>query len=88
MIDFGLKPCPLCGGKARVEWLREGREVMDAVISCVSCGLRLEWYTDFVTARPFDTYREGAIIIKRGLDPFEAWNRRAKHDEPRSRETD
>lgn len=73
MIDFGLKPCPLCGGEAEVVRLAQGPENQSAVIKCTDCGLTLEWETDVRVG----ISRTGArTVIKTGLDPIEAWNRR------------
>lgn len=74
MIDFGLLPCPCCGGEPEVARLTQGPEELTAVIKCTGCGLTLEWETEIVAA----VSRSGKRISKKtGLDPIEAWNRRA-----------
>lgn len=73
MIDFGLKPCPLCGGEPEVARLTQGPEEMTAVIKCTACGLTLEWETEIKVG----ISRSGKRTrIKAGPDPIEAWNQR------------
>jgi transcription elongation factor Elf1 len=73
MIDFGLKPCPLCGGEPTVEHLAQGPEQLRAVIKCSGCGLTLDWETEIKVG----ISRSGKRTpVKAGLDPIEAWNRR------------
>ena len=78
MIDFGLKPCPLCGGAAQVEHLTSSVEKFDAVISCAVCGLTLKWKTEIKVG----ISRSGKhTAVKAGPDPIEAWNRRSGCDD-------
>lgn len=73
MIDFGLKPCPLCGGEAEVVRLTQGPEELTAVIKCTDCGLTLDWHTEIKVG----VSRSGKrTAVKASLDPIEAWNRR------------
>jgi transcription elongation factor Elf1 len=73
MIDFGLKPCPLCGGEPTVEHLAQNPEQLRAVIKCSRCGLTLDWETEINVG----ISRSGKRTpVKAGLDPIEAWNRR------------
>lgn len=72
MIDFGLKPCPLCGGEAEVVRLTQNSKELTAVIKCSDCGLTLEWETEIVER----VSRSGQKIREEGMSPFEAWNRR------------
>lgn len=73
MIDFGLLPCPLCGGEPEVARLTQGPEELTAVIKCTSCGLTLEWETEITVA----VSRSGQRVAKKtSLDPIEAWNQR------------
>lgn len=73
MIDFGLLPCPLCGGEPEVARLTQGPEELTAVIKCTDCGLTLEWETEITVV----VSRSGQRITKKtSLDPIEAWNRR------------
>ena len=73
MIDFGLKPCPLCGGEAEVVRLTQGPEEMTAIIKCTDCGLTLDWQTEIKAG----VSRSGKrTVVKASLDPIEAWNRR------------
>lgn len=74
MIDFGLNPCPLCGGEAEVARLTQGPEELSAVIKCTDCGLTLEWKTKIKVGISRVTGRKTAEKV--GLDPVEAWNRR------------
>lgn len=73
MIDFGLLPCPLCGGEPEVARLTQGPEEFTAVIKCTDCGLTLEWETEIKVG----VSRSGKhTAVKAGLDPIEAWNQR------------
>lgn len=72
MIDFGLKPCPLCGGEAEVARLTQSSKELTAVIKCADCGLTLEWETEIKQS----VSRSGKHVMEVGLNPFEAWNRR------------
>ena len=72
MIDFGLKPCPLCGGEAEVVRLTQNSKELTAVIKCTDCGLTLEWETE-ITER---VTRSGQKIREEGMGPIDAWNRR------------
>ena len=74
MIDFGLAPCPLCGGEAEVVRLQQNAEQLSAVIKCSDCGLSLEWDTEYDITYSRTTGHQRRI--KLGLDPIEAWNRR------------
>jgi hypothetical protein len=78
MIDFGLEPCPLCDGEAEVAQLRQGPEELAAVIKCTVCGLTLAWETEIKVGVSRSGKRTAA---KAGLDPIEAWNRRAANCE-------
>lgn len=79
MIDFGLAPCPLCGGEAEVARLQQNAEQLSAVIKCRDCGLTLEWDTEYETQYS----RQSGTLVRRklGLDPIEAWNRRTSCEE-------
>lgn len=74
MIDFGLEPCPLCAGEAQVAQLVQGPEELRAVIKCTECGLTLTWETEIKVGISRTGKR---TVAKAGLDPIEAWNRRA-----------
>lgn len=77
MIDFGLKPCPMCGGEAEVARMTQAPDSLTAVIKCTGCGLTLEWDTDIKVG----VSRTGRrTVTKAGPDPIEAWNRRAMCD--------
>ena len=77
MIDFGLLPCPLCGGEPEVARLTQGPEELTAVIKCTDCGLTLEWETEIKVGVSRTGKRTTA---KAGLDPIEAWTRRRMCD--------
>ena len=77
MFDFGLKPCPLCGGEAEVARLTQGHDHLDAVIKCTDCGLTLEWENEIKVSISRSGKR---TAVKAGLDPIEAWNRRNCED--------
>lgn len=73
MIDFGLKPCPLCGGEAELARLTQSSEHQSGVIKCTDCGLTLEWETDIKVT----VSRTGKrTTVKAGPNLIEAWNRR------------
>ena len=70
-----LKHCPLCGGEAVLEYLSQSNEHCNATIRCQSCGLTLEWATEYkVGINP----NGSRVPLRVGLDPIEAWNRRAE----------
>lgn len=73
MIDFGLLPCPCCGGEPEVARLTQGPEQQSGVIKCTDCGLTLEWETEIKVGISRSGKRTAA---KAGLDIIEAWNRR------------
>lgn len=77
MIDFCLEDCPLCGGEAMVASLTQGPEILNAVIKCTGCGLTLEWETEIKVGISRSGKR---TTVKAGLDPIEAWNKRALCD--------
>ena len=77
MIDFGLLPCPLCGGEPEVARLIQRPEQQNAVIKCTDCGLTLEWETEIKTSISRSGKRTAA---KAGPDFVEAWNRRTACD--------
>lgn len=70
-----LRPCPLCGGEALVTRIEGGFAHLDATIRCRCCHLTLDWSTDFFVGESADGQ---SVAVKQGLNPFEAWNRRAK----------
>lgn len=73
MIDFGLLPCPLCGGEPEVARLTQGPETQSGVIKCTDCGLTLEWETEIIVSISRSGKRTAA---KAGPNIIEAWNRR------------
>lgn len=73
IIDFGLKPCPLCGGEAEVARLTQSSEELTAVIKCTECGMTLEWETEIKVGVSRSGKRSPVVC---GLNPIEAWNRR------------
>lgn len=73
-----LKPCPLCGASAEVLLLETGPATLNATIRCTRCGLTLKWETEIFAGH---TARGDFVAYKYGLDPFEAWNRRAGEKE-------
>ena len=77
MIDFGLLPCPLCGGEPEVVRLTQGPETQSGVIRCTDCGLTLEWETNISVSISRSGKRTAA---KAGLNIIEAWNRRTACD--------
>lgn len=77
MFDFGLLPCPMCGGEPEVAQLTQGPEELTAVIKCTVCGLTLDWATEIKVGVSRSGKRTAA---KAGLDPIEAWNRRKTCD--------
>lgn len=70
MFNFGLLPCPLCGGEPEVAKLTQ----LTAVIKCAGCGLTLEWETKIKVG----VSRTGKrTVVEIGMNPIEAWNRRS-----------
>ena len=74
MFDFGLKPCPLCGGEAEVARLTQNTEELTTVIKCRDCGLTLDWATEYEVRHSRSSGQ--SFRVKVGLDPIEAWNQR------------
>lgn len=73
MIDFGLKPCPMCGEEAVVETLHQDADTLTATIKCTGCGLSLTWDQE----RHERISRSGRRTVElAGIGPIEAWNRR------------
>ena len=75
MFDFGLKPCPLCGGEPEIMAMTQGPDHFTAVIRCTECGLTLDWQTEL---QPYKSRSGKEVMVKAGPDPIEAWNRRAE----------
>lgn len=73
----GLKPCPLCGGTADMPVIKTGYMMFEAKIRCNLCGLELNWRTEYCEGVSLDGKR---TAIQTSLDPFEAWNRRARDE--------
>lgn len=76
-----LKPCPFCGGEAKVEEIESRMDRFRAVIKCQRCGANLDWSQEFkYSAKLAPT---GVVIktvrIPVSLSPFDAWNRRAEN---------
>jgi len=76
--QIDLKPCPFCGGEAKVEELESQVDLFRAVIKCQCCGANLNWSQEFY----YRTKKlpSGTILktkrIPASLSPFDAWNRR------------
>ena len=77
MIDFGLQPCPMCGGEAEVARLIQDHDSESAVIKCTGCGLSLEWETEIKVSVSRSGKRTRA---RAGMNAIEAWNRRCMCD--------
>ncbi len=73
-----LKPCPLCGGNARPYIISIGKARFDATIMCDACGLSLQWKTQYIV---HESRTGEKIERKHGLDPVEAWTRRANDEQ-------
>lgn len=66
-----LKPCPFCGGSARLLVLRKGVNVM-----CTECDCQTRIENDCNPISGLSPWREGRInAVEKAI---EAWNRRAK----------
>ena len=73
-----LKPCPFCGGNARVkrmscEW-KNAHIADEFVVKCTECGARLPSFRS-------DIWTDDAGVVhidaNGAVDAMEAWNRRA-----------
>ena len=60
MQETELKPCPFCGGEARLQ-----RKVVGYYVICKKCGCRTPYYQ----------YQYAPIEVKK-QEAIEAWNRR------------
>lgn len=65
-----LKPCPLCGGEAKIESFSSAPHGDFVTIKCTGCGLTLDWTTDY--------YYSNIARVHANLTATQAWNRRAK----------
>lgn len=81
-LENQLKPCPLCGGRAKLTEVSISRSgtFLRHTIECSICGLTLEWEQEF-SVREHITMT-GEILktarLPRNIDALEAWNRRAE----------
>ena len=77
-----LKPCPLCGGEARIADVSISYSSDHVNVVCSACGLTLPWHREYAIHEVFDTMGMRVAIERVALNEsaFEAWNRRA-HDE-------
>ena len=69
-----LKPCPFCGGAAKMKKGFPGRQngQKQAVVQCRVCGCRTVTFRQLATESVEDLYRHAV----------ETWNRRAEQDGP------
>lgn len=69
-----LKPCPFCGGEARLYTSANGVAVV--CTNSIECGCRTRWYMDaddFISA----WIKTDKVSVESAI---EAWNRRVKND--------
>lgn len=73
-----LKPCPFCGGEAKIEELESRIDRFRAVIKCQRCGANIDWSQDFShsTKRTPTGVAIKTVRIPASISPFNAWNRR------------
>ena len=70
MTDIKLKPCPFCGGTAKVYREKNHGGLDGSVVRCENCGAKAEWKAlSYTTACDHEA--------------AEAWNRRAKDESDR-----
>lgn len=68
MTDIKLKPCPFCGGTAKVYREKNHGGLDGSVVRCENCGAKAEWKAlSYTTACDHEA--------------AEAWNRRAKDEQ-------
>ena len=71
-----LKPCPFCGGEARVYVAEGGVCVMCVEGFTKNCACRTGWYSDDSYINGMDGWRKAEkTAVERAI---EAWNRRVK----------
>ena len=76
-----LKPCPFCGGKARITQLSVSTDVAYTFksykIQCPQCGCRINPNEEIIVKISYSP-RKGAVVDETELNnAIEAWNRRA-----------
>lgn len=77
-MSIELKPCPFCGGYAKVQRISRGwkdEHIVDEFIAkCMACGARLPSFRSDIWA---DDAGGVHIDANGAADAAEAWNRRA-----------
>ena len=71
-----LKPCPFCGGEARLQVTERG--VAGVCTRLYDCGCRTDYYQDFNVVTGWDDWKKRITAVEKAVA---AWNRRAKDDE-------
>jgi Lar family restriction alleviation protein len=74
--EVKLKPCPFCGGDARLQVTERGVAVVCIRLS--DCGCRTDYYLDFNVVIGWDDWKKRRSAVEKAV---EAWNRRAKDAE-------
>lgn len=77
-LEKQLKPCPLCGGAAKVLEIWYSRYKETTVVRCEACGLQLSWA---VPGQIVMTLKGTRFDPAGGISAVEAWNRRAQDAE-------
>lgn len=74
--EIKLKPCPFCGGEARLQVTERGVAV--ACTRLYDCGCQTDCYTDYHVVVGWDNWMKGSTAVCKAV---KVWNRRAKDAE-------
>jgi hypothetical protein len=74
--EIKLKPCPFCGGEARLQVTEKGVAVVCIRLS--ECGCRTDRYQDFNVVTGWDDWKKRRTAVENAV---KAWNRRTRDAE-------
>ena len=84
-MQIELKPCPFCGGEARITYFEHGADYNEAHISCMICGATIKKRCYFVMVEKIDPITNQRVFVDSGarfdMDAMDLWNRRVDNAE-------